>query len=175
MTRSKRIRVIYFGTPEFAIPALQALLNDPFFDVIAVVTQPDRPAGRSLKIARSAIKEFAESRGLRIFQPEHIRDLAREFVSLEPDLGIVAAYSLLLPDKILNLPKYGCINIHASLLPKYRGASPIQAALLNGDATTGITIMKMDPGLDTGPILAQTEVVIAADDTKDCLKRPHAY
>lgn len=153
------------GTPEFAVPALKALLGSE--EVVGVVTQPDRPRGRGRKLRPSPVKEVALEADLPVFEPERIKDSAflADLAKLAPDLIVVAAYGKILPKEILDLPRYGCWNIHASLLPKYRGAAPIQWALINGERETGITIMQMDEGLDTGPILLQKSLTIGEDET----------
>ena len=153
------------GSPVFAVPILRSLAAAR--DIIGVVTQPDRPAGRGRKIEQSAIKEISLSLGLPILQPIKIRDsgVVDHLRKLNPDLIVVAAYGQILPRSILEIPALGCINVHASLLPHWRGASPIQAAILAGDAVTGVSIIKMDAGLDTGPIMAQKEINISDDDT----------
>jgi methionyl-tRNA formyltransferase len=153
------------GSPMFAVPILKELANA--FDIVMVVTQPDRPSGRGRKIEQSPIKELSKTLGLSLIQPIKIKEpeVVNHLQTINPDLIVVAAYGQILSKNILEIPSFGCINIHASLLPRWRGASPIQAAILSGDSTTGITIMKMDEGLDTGPIIAQQEVQISIDDT----------
>ncbi len=153
------------GTPEFALPVLEQLSAN--YQVVGVVTQPDRPAGRGRKLLPSPVKELALAEGIPIFQPEKLRrmEAVERLRAWLPDLIVVAAYGQILPPSVLELPRYGCINVHASLLPRWRGASPIQAAILAGDAVTGITLMKMDEGLDTGPILAQQPVDIGPEET----------
>jgi methionyl-tRNA formyltransferase len=160
------LRVVFAGTPEFAARALAALL-DSQHEVVAVYTQPDRPAGRGRKLAPSPVKQLAEARGLPVYQPPSLRDEAalQELRRLRPDVMVVAAYGLLLPPAVLQLPRFGCLNIHASLLPRWRGAAPIQRAILAGDSETGITIMQMDEGLDTGPMLLKKRCPIRPDDT----------
>jgi methionyl-tRNA formyltransferase len=160
------MNLVFAGTPEFAVPALRALL-DAGHTVCAVYTQPDRPAGRGRKLMMSAVKEFALARGLDVRQPATLRNEAEAAAlrALAPDAMIVIAYGLILPTPILNIPRYGCINVHASLLPRWRGAAPIQRAIEAGDRVTGVTIMQMDAGLDTGPMLATAETAIAAADT----------
>ena len=155
------------GTAELACASLQALAAAPEFQVAAVVTQPDRPKGRDLKLQPSPVKQAALRAGLAVLQPERARDPAflEELRRLEPDLMVVVAYGQLLPAAVLTLPPRGCINVHASLLPKYRGAAPIQWAILNGESETGVTVMKMDEGLDTGDILTQRATAITPDDT----------
>jgi methionyl-tRNA formyltransferase len=151
------MKIIFFGTPEFAIPALKALLIDKY-DIVAVVTGPDRPRGRYKKIGPSPVKILAGEKKIKVFQPKSpSKDdiFFEEFNDLKPDLCIVSAYGKIIPNKMLNIPKFGFINIHPSLLPKYRGPSPIQTAILNGDKKTGVSIMKIDEKIDHGPVLAQ--------------------
>ena len=153
------------GSPEFALPALAAAIAA--FDVAGVVTQPDRQAGRGRQMAVSAVKAEAERRGLPVFQPGKIRapEAVERLRSWAPDLIVVAAFGQILSQEVLDLPEHGSLNLHASLLPRWRGASPIQQAILHGDRQTGVTIMKMDAGLDTGPVLAQAATEIRPDDT----------
>jgi methionyl-tRNA formyltransferase len=163
------LRIIFFGTAELARPSLAALAADPAFELVGVVTQPDRPKGRDLKLHPSPVKECALRLGLRLWQPERARqeDFIQGLREARPDLIAVAAYGQILPPAILDLPRFGCLNVHGSLLPKYRGAAPIQWAILEGERETGVTIMKMDPGLDTGDILTQEVTPIApADDAQ---------
>ena len=152
------MRIIFFGTPSFAIPALNALLHAGE-EVIAVVTQPDKRKGRDRLLSPPPVKEAAVEKGIQVFQPANMKDLSFLDVlqGLKPDLIVVVAYGKILPLRILSLPVHGCINIHASLLPKYRGAAPIQWAIIKGEKKTGITTMLMDEGLDTGDILLQEE------------------
>lgn len=159
------------GTPELACASLQALLASPSFQVVAAVTQPDKPKGRALKLHRSPVKELALTANLPVLQPERARNegFIEELRGLQPELIAVAAYGQILPATILELPRFGCLNVHTSLLPKYRGAAPIQWAILNGDAETGVTIMKMDAGMDTGEILTQEKTPIRNDDTSATL------
>ena len=161
----KAYRIVFMGTPEFAIPALRVLLESE--KVVGVVTRPDRPRGRGRKLCPSPVKELALEAGVPVFEPERIKDSAflLDLTRLDPELIVVAAYGKIIPREILDLPRYGCWNIHASLLPKYRGAAPIQWALINGETETGITIMQMDEGLDTGPILLQKSLSIREDET----------
>ena len=190
-------RIVFMGTPEFAVPVLEALTRTPH-DIVGVFTQPDRPAGRGMRLQASPVKEFAEAHGFAVFQPKTLRkseaaaplESAGSGTSLEsagsgtplesagsgtplrdlsPDLAIVAAYGLILPADILAIPRLGCVNTHASLLPRHRGAAPIMAAILMGDPETGVTLMQMQAGLDTGPILAQKAVPISPDDTTGTL------
>jgi len=159
------MNLFFAGTPDFAVPALKALL-DAGHTVLAVYTQPDRPTGRGRKLGISAVKEFALERGLHVHQPVTLKSEseAETLRALKPDALIVIAYGQILPKPILAIPRYGCINVHASLLPRWRGAAPIQRAIEAGDAKTGITIMQMDAGLDTGAMLAMAETPIGADD-----------
>ena len=158
-------RVVFMGTPEFAVPTLAKLADR--FEVADVFTQPDKPAGRGQQLTAPPIKRFAQERSLPVFQPRTLRDEAVQarLAALRPDVIVVAAYGLILPKAVLDLPPHGCINVHASLLPRYRGAAPIPAAILDGQAETGITLMRMDEGLDTGPMIAQAAIKINADDT----------
>jgi methionyl-tRNA formyltransferase len=153
------------GSPEFALPSLQQLMQH--HEVSAVVTQPDRRAGRGRKYSPPPVKELAQSHSLLVLQPRTLKDeeITAQIKVLEPEVIVVAAYGQILPPSVLELPPYGCLNVHASLLPRWRGAAPIQAAILHGDEQTGITIMKMDPGLDTGPILSQESTPIEASIT----------
>lgn len=158
------------GTPEFAVPALAALLDEDYH-VAAVYTQPDKEAGRGRHVASSPVKELALSHGLEVVQPETLKDksVVARIADVTPDLIVVAAYGRIITAEILALPEFGCINIHPSLLPRYRGSSPIASAILQGDDVTGVTIMAMDKGMDTGPALAQRTVPVAAEDTTGSL------
>ena len=160
------LRVAFAGTPEFAAQALDAILKAGYA-VPLVLTQPDRPAGRGMKLSPSAVKQLALAHGIEVDQPEKLRTDAQRarLADCAPDVLVVAAYGLILPKAVLELPRLGCINIHASLLPRWRGAAPIHRAIEAGDAETGITIMQMDEGLDTGPMLLRRALPIAADDT----------
>ncbi len=159
-------RIIFMGTPEFSVPTLAALVRDGY-DLVGVVTQPDRPAGRGRQVETSPVKTFAMQHGLTILQPASLRaaEAVAELAELRPDVIVVAAFGQILRSAVLDLPPYGCINVHASLLPRWRGAAPVQAAILAGDLVTGSTIMRMDAGMDTGPILAQAALLIQHDDT----------
>jgi len=159
------------GTAAFACPSLAALCSSPGVHVLAVVTQPDRPKGRDRLVQPSAVKQLAMDKGLPVLQPERARqpEFVAELARRCPDLIVVVAYGQLLPATVLELPRLGCVNVHASLLPRYRGAAPIQWALLNGESETGVTIMQMDAGLDTGPILAQRATPIRPEDTAETL------
>jgi len=163
----KKLRICFAGTPAFAAGHLQALL-DADHHVVAVYTQPDRPAGRGKKLQASPVKNIALANSLPLFQPKSLRsdDEAELLASLEPDLMIVVAYGLILPLNILNIPRLGCLNVHASLLPRWRGAAPIERALLAGDKVSGVTIMQMDEGLDTGAMLDKESVEIAPSDNR---------
>lgn len=160
------MNLVYAGTPEFAVPALQRLIDDGYA-IVGVYTQPDRGAGRGRKPRPSPVKELARRHDLAVFQPETFDDVSAqgELASLEPDLMVVAAYGLILPRAVLETPRHGCINIHASLLPRWRGAAPIQRALLAGESHTGVTLMQMETGLDTGPMLAWRECPIGESET----------
>jgi methionyl-tRNA formyltransferase len=164
-----RERLIFMGTPPFAVPSLEAVARE--YEVVAVVTQPDRPARRGRQLTPSAVKEAAVRWGLPVLQPESLRhdDVVAQFRDLEPGVMVVAAYGEILRPQVLGIPPAGVINIHPSLLPKYRGASPIEGALLAGEQETGVTIMLMDEGMDTGPILAQRSVAIELEDSAGSL------
>jgi methionyl-tRNA formyltransferase len=160
-------RVVFMGTPAFALPTLRALAHSRSYTVVGVVTQPDRPAGRGQQIAESPVKQFARQAGLPLIQPRRLHEpeaMAR-LTAWAPEVVVVCAFGQILKPDVLDLPPHGCVNIHASLLPRHRGAAPIPGALLAGDPETGVTIMQMDAGLDTGPILAQRIEPIRADDT----------
>ena len=163
---SHSLRIIYAGTPDFSVAALRALVESGH-EVIAVYTQPDRPAGRGRGLAISPVKAEAQLHDIPVYQPESLKDEAaqQQLQALNADLMVVTAYGLLLPPQVLQAPRLGCINIHASLLPRWRGAAPIQRAILAGDKKTGITIMQMDEGLDTGDMLAVAEIEISDEDT----------
>lgn len=164
------LNIVFAGTPEFAADHLQALLNTEH-NIIGVYTQPDRPAGRGKKLTPSAVKQLACENNLPVFQPENFRneeDIAT-LAGLKPDVMIVVAYGLLLPKAVLEIPQFGCLNVHGSILPRWRGAAPIQRALWAGDEMTGVTIMQMDEGLDTGAMLYTTECPITANDTSASL------
>src|SRR6266568_738902 len=156
------LQVVFFGTADLACPSLSALTQSPDCRILAVVRQPDRPKGRDLNLQPCPVKILATQEQLPVLQPERARGepFIDQLAGLRPDLIVVAAYGQILPKRILELPRFGCLNVHASLLPKYRGAAPIQWALLNNESETGVTLMKMDAGLDTGPILAQATTPI---------------
>lgn len=154
------------GTPDFAVPTLEALIKE--YDVVEVFTQPDRPKGRGNKVTASPVKEVALAHNIPVLQPERIRkepEMIEDLKNLNPDVIVVVAYGQMLPKSVLDIPKYGCINVHGSLLPKYRGASPIQAAVINGDAVTGVTTQYMAMSCDTGDIILKAEVPIEEEDT----------
>ncbi len=166
------IRTVFMGTPEIAVPSLQALLDHPDFHVVGVVTQPDRKAGRGRKLTPPPVKEAALAAGIPvILQPKRLHEpnAFETLAALQPDLIVVTAYGQILRPNVLALPKHGCVNVHASLLPRWRGASPITAAILADDPLTGVTIMQMDEGMDTGPILSQQAEPIRPDDTTGSL------
>jgi len=162
-------RIVFLGSPEFAVPALQALAER--YPVVGIVTQPDRPAGRGGSLKPPAVKVTAQGLGIPVIQPEKLRnpEAMAQLHSWAPDLIVVSAFGQILRLEVLDLPRYGCINIHGSILPRWRGAAPIQAAILGGDTETGITIMKMDQGVDTGPLLSQRHIPITPDDTAGTL------
>ena len=165
------LRIIFMGTAELSCDSLRALIESPGCQVVAVVTQPDRPKGRELKLQPSPVKVLALQTNLPVLQPERARDEAflGALRDLQPDLIAVAAYGQILPQSLLDLPRFGCLNVHTSLLPRYRGAAPIQWAILNDDPETGVTIMKMDAGLDTGAILSQARTPIHPEDNSETL------
>lgn len=167
------MRIVFCGTPEFAVPSLRALLSDSAFTVEAVVTQPDRPRGRGHAVSPSAVKEVALAAGAHVYQPETIKsDSAHDFFKrLAPDAVVIIAYGQIIPQHLIELPRLGWINLHASLLPKYRGAAPIAWTIVNGESVTGLTTMQIDPGMDTGPILLQQEIAIGPDETAPELAR----
>lgn len=162
-------KIVFMGTPDFAVPVLHQLIAQ--HEVIGVVTQPDRPAGRNRQVQMSPIKQVALAYAIPVFQPEKLRrtEAIAELKQWQPDLYVVAAFGQILPQAVLDIPAYGSINVHASLLPRWRGAAPIHAAIRAGDAESGITIMKMDAGLDTGPILTQRAIRLASDETGQSL------
>ncbi len=167
----KDIRVVYMGTPEFAVNALKSIIDDGY-NVVGCYTQPDKMQGRSSKLIASPVKECAAAHGIPVFQPEKIRleENVEELRSLAPDIIIVAAFGQILPLSILEMPKYGCINIHASLLPRYRGAAPIEWSVINGEKETGVTTMFMAEGLDTGDIIEEAVTEIGAKETAEELR-----
>ncbi|MEH6801084.1 MAG: methionyl-tRNA formyltransferase [Halopseudomonas sabulinigri] len=164
--KSTDLRILFAGTPEFAAAHLQALI-DAGLNIVGVYTQPDRPAGRGHKVAMSAVKQLALQQGLTVYQPEKLRSVEaqQELAALKPDLMVVVAYGLILPQAVLDVPRLGCINSHASLLPRWRGAAPIQRAIEAGDRESGVTVMQMEAGLDTGPMLLKVGTPISPADT----------
>jgi len=172
MTGEAPVAIIFFGTPGFAVPSLKALIEENE-EVAAVVTQPDRIKGRGHALSAPPVKEFAVSQGISVLQPYKIKDLLlhKELAAYRPEFFIVVAYGRILPEEILRIPARGCINVHASLLPKYRGAAPIQRSLLMGEKITGVTTMMMDQGLDTGDILMQSVLSIEEDDDASSLSK----
>ena len=161
------LNILFMGTPDFAKESLESIYNAGH-NILGVVTNPDKPKGRGMKMAFSPVKEFAISKNINVYQPIKVRkneEFIEEIKKINPDLICVVAYGKILPKEILEIPKYGCINVHASILPKYRGAAPIQWAVINGDKTTGVTTMFMDEGMDTGDILLKEETAISDDET----------
>ena len=165
------ITVVFMGSPDFALPTLRHLAGCSDYTILGVITQPDRPAGRGQQLTPPPIKTLALSLGLEIIQPERLRrpEAQEKLLAWNPDLIVVTAFGQILRQNVLDLPRFGCINVHASLLPRWRGAAPIQAAILNGDSYTGATIMRMDAGIDTGPLIAQSRLDILPDDTTGSL------
>lgn len=161
------MRIVFMGTPDFAVGSLQALSESGKYEIVGVVTQPDRPKGRGNKMLMTPVKEYALSKGYDVYQPQKVK--TPEFVQIlrdmQPDLIVVAAFGQFLSQEILTMPKYGCINVHASLLPKYRGAAPIQYAIIKGEKESGVTIMQMDIGMDTGAMLGKVVVPIGENTT----------
>ena len=166
------MRIIFFGTPAFAVPSLKALLESRH-EVVAVVTQPDKPRGRGQKVSDAAIKAMAAERGLPVLQPERLRreEFEPDITRFAPDLGVVAAYGKILPQWLLEAPRYGMINVHASLLPRYRGAAPVHRAVVNGDPETGVTIMRVVKALDAGPMMAHATRPIGLHESSDVVER----
>ena len=161
------LKILFMGTPDFARDSLEVVYNAGY-EILGVVTNPDKPKGRGMKMVASPVKEFALEKGLTVYQPEKVRkneEFIEKIKSLNPDVICVVAYGKILPKEILEIPKYGCINVHGSLLPKYRGAAPIQWAVLNGDKETGVTTMYMDVGMDTGDMILKEKVEIGEDET----------
>src|ERR1700675_2522792 len=167
------MRIIFCGTPEFAVPSLRRLAAEPGITIEAVITQPDRPRGRGQHVSASPVKEAALAADLRVYQPETIKsDSAQEFLKgIAPDAVVIIAYGQIIPARLLTIPRLGWINLHASLLPRYRGAAPIHWAIANGETTSGLTTMQIDAGMDTGPILLQRELLIGPDETAPELAR----
>ena len=166
------MRIIFAGTPAFAASQLQSLLEQPDFDIVAIYTQPDRRAGRGKKTLPPPVKQLALEHNLPVYQPTTLRDddNVAELAALNADIMVVAAYGMILPQAVLDLPRLGCVNVHASLLPRWRGAAPIERAIIEGDSETGVTIMQMDAGLDTGAMLKIGSCTIDANETGDSLR-----
>jgi len=164
-------RVVFMGSPEFAIPTLRLLAQN--YPVVGVITQPDRPSGRGRTLTPPPIKVTAQQLGIETIQPHRLKDpgVWEKLIEWSPDVIVVAAFGQILRQNVLDLPRFGCVNVHASLLPRWRGAAPIQASILHGDEVSGVTIMKMDAGIDTGPILNQRSIPIQADDDADSLSK----
>ncbi|WP_105618109.1 methionyl-tRNA formyltransferase [Vallitalea okinawensis] len=164
------MKVVFMGTPDFAVPTLEALIEE--YDVVTVLTQPDRPRGRGNKVTPSPVKEVALKYNIPVFQPEKLRKeegTIAKLKEMKPDVIVVIAYGQILPREVLDIPKYGCINVHGSLLPKYRGAAPIQRSIIDGEHVTGVTTMYMDVGLDTGDMILKEEIAILDEDTAGSL------
>lgn len=170
------MRVVFFGTPQFAVPSLEQLIQSAH-DVVGVVTQPDRPRGRGQKVTDAPVKMTAVQHGLPVFQPARLRDpeVKETLTRWAPELGVVAAYGKILPESVLNLPRFGMINVHASLLPRYRGAAPVQRAVIDGMPETGVTIMRMVLDLDAGGMFAKVTRPIGSDETSDIVERDLAH
>lgn len=162
------MKIVFMGTPEFAAASLKALVESNQYEIAAVVTQPDRPKGRGHKVMMSAVKEYALTQGLPVLQPERVKTpgFQEEMEKLQPELIVVAAFGQFLPKTLLDLPRFGCINVHASLLPRYRGAAPIHYAILKGETEAGVTIMQMDVGMDTGAMLSKVSVPVGPEMTQ---------
>jgi methionyl-tRNA formyltransferase len=172
MVAGDSLRVVFFGTPEFAVPTLDALLQSPY-ELVGVVTQPDRPRGRGQKTTASPVKTAALAAGKRVLQPASVKDaeFLAELSGLVPDLGVVAAYGQILTERALTIPRLGMINVHASILPRYRGAAPVHRAVIDGEIETGVTIMRVVKALDAGPMLATARRPITADETSEEVER----
>lgn len=165
---SKEIKIVFMGTPKFGAVILEKLCQVNMKPVL-VITAPDKPVGRKQPVTQSPVKVVAQNYKISIIQPEKIQDTKHKIQNTKPDLIVVASYGQILPKEILNIPKYGCLNVHPSLLPKYRGASPIQSAILDGEKETGVTVMLMDEGIDTGPILSQSKTAVGPNETSQQL------
>lgn len=169
MNKQKKIKTIFIGTPDFGLPSFKALIKDDFFEISAAITRPDKKIGRKRELNEPPIKKEALKNKIKVFQPFKIIDAFEMIKNINPDLMVVIAYGEIIPEKILNLPKHGAVNIHGSLLPKYRGAACVQAAILNNDKESGITIMQMEKGLDCGPILHKEKIKIDDCETVESL------
>src|SRR5246500_1598312 len=167
------MRIVFCGTPQFAVPPFKYLLEQPDFEIVGVFTQPDRPRGRGQEVSFSPVKEAALEANLPVLQPAKIRapEPEEQLRSLAPDAVVIIAYGQIIPARLLSIPRLGWINLHASLLPKYRGAAPISWAIANGESRTGLTTMQIDPGMDTGPMLLRQTIEIGADETAPELAR----
>jgi methionyl-tRNA formyltransferase len=176
LASERKLRLVFMGSPRFAVPPLEHLLASKY-QVAAVYTQPDRPAGRGRGLAASPVKQLARARGLTVVQPPSLKaaGVAEQLKDFKPDVIVVAAFGQLLPESVLELPRLGCLNIHPSLLPRYRGASPVASAILAGDDFSGVTIMLMDRGLDTGPLLARAQIPISPQDSTGSLTAKLAW
>jgi methionyl-tRNA formyltransferase len=164
---NNKIKLIFLGNPEFAAKSLASLVADGRFDILGVVTAQDKPVGRGKVITPPLVKKFAQENNLEVWQPEKLKELTEKFQQLAPDFLVVVAYGKLVPKSILDIPKYGCVNVHGSILPRYRGSAVIQAPILNGDTETGVTIMLMDEALDTGPILKIEKMELKGSETAE--------
>ena len=167
--QTQKLKILFAGTPDFALPALEGLIKDDFFEILAVITQPDKKSGRGQTLKPTPVKELALRHNLPVWQPAKITEIKEKITETNPDLVVVVAYGQIIPQNILDLPKLGFVNLHASLLPQYRGASVIAAPILNGDKYTGVTVMKMEAGLDTGPIIKQNKIKLEKRETLESL------
>jgi len=165
----KSNKVVFIGTPDFGVSSLRALINDKEFDVALVISQPDMPVGRKQIITASPIKQVALEHKIKILQPKKIETIKDEIIQINPDIIVVIAYAQIIPKSILNIPKFGCVNLHGSLLPRYRGAGVIQAPIINGDQYSGLTLIEMDEGLDTGSIITQLKIKLNNNETAETL------
>ena len=167
------MRVVFMGTPEFAVPVLEALVGAPDVEVPGVVTPPDRPGGRGRNPVQSPVKSYALAQGLPVLQPQSLRPEAaqRALASLSPDVIVVAAYGRILPPPVLAMPPHGCLNLHPSLLPRHRGPAPVVTAILEGDRSTGVTLMQLDHGMDTGPLISNRRVELTGSEDAETLTR----
>lgn len=164
-----KIKIIFLGSPDFAIPSLNALLKNPCFKILAVITQPDKPIGRQQVITPPPIKKFATDNNIAVWQPGKVKEIADKISEAEPDFLVVVAYGKLIPKSVLSIPRHGCVNIHGSILPRFRGAAVIQAPILAGDKESGVTAMLMDEGLDTGPVLKIVKTELTSNETGESL------
>ncbi|HRY60093.1 MAG TPA: methionyl-tRNA formyltransferase [Patescibacteria group bacterium] len=169
MINKKEIKLVFMGTPEFSAKILDGLLNDGY-DIIGVITEPDKPTGRKMEVLPTPVKKFALEKGLKLFQPSTKAEVQLTTYNLQPDIVVVAAYGKIITAETLEIPKYGCVNFHASLLPALRGPSPVQSAILEGLDKTGVTIMIMDENMDTGPMLSQVEITLDSNETATTLR-----